>query len=83
MGGDDKGLDEVPLCHAIGSFPQADLGCGNPAWGMRCAGKFGTKKYWSTSGEDTAIVNSVAAIDSCLREPVGVGQCANIRGVME
>jgi len=54
-----------------------------PNFWTRLTSKFGTKKYWSTSGEDTAIVNSVAAIDSCLREPVGVGQCANIRGVME
>lgn len=46
-------------------------------------GKFGTKKYWTDNGEDASIVNTVYAIDSCLREPVSVGQCRDIRGVME
>eukprot|EP00238_Polyblepharides_amylifera_P001541 CAMPEP_0196573262 /NCGR_PEP_ID=MMETSP1081-20130531/3192_1 /TAXON_ID=36882 /ORGANISM="Pyramimonas amylifera, Strain CCMP720" /LENGTH=234 /DNA_ID=CAMNT_0041890907 /DNA_START=71 /DNA_END=775 /DNA_ORIENTATION=+ len=49
----------------------------------RLAGKFGTKKYWTENGNDTSIVNTVAAIDSCLREPIGVGQCSKIKGVLE
>jgi hypothetical protein len=46
-------------------------------------GKFGTKKYWTTNGEDTSIVNTVSAIEACLREPISVGQCREIRGVLE
>lgn len=46
-------------------------------------GKFGTKKYWTTNGEDTSIVNTVSAIEACLREPISVGQCRDIKGVLE
>eukprot|EP00976_Prorocentrum_cordatum_P062773 1176844-Prorocentrum_minimum.AAC.1 len=45
--------------------------------------KFGTKKYWTENGEDVSIVNTVFAIDNCLREPMSVGQCRDIRGVLE
>jgi hypothetical protein len=44
----------------------------------RLAGKFGTKKYWSEHGQEAAIVNAVNAIDVCLREPMGVGQCVKV-----
>jgi len=49
----------------------------------RLAGKFGTKFFWREQGEDVAIVNAVAAIDNCLREPIGKLQCSNIRGELE
>lgn len=44
----------------------------------RLSGKFGTKFYWQEKGEDSAIVNAVAAIDACLREEPGRGQCSDI-----
>ena len=49
----------------------------------KLAGKFGTKFYWQDNGEDVAIVNAVAAIDNCLREPIGRLQCSTIRGDLE
>ena len=49
----------------------------------RLAGQFGNKFYWRENGEDVSIVNAVAAIDNCLREPMGRGQCATIRGELE
>ena len=49
----------------------------------KLAGKFGTKFYWQDNGEDVAIVNAVAAIDNCLREPIGRLQCSNIVGELE
>lgn len=49
----------------------------------RLAGRFGTKFYWRDNGEDVAIVNAVAAIDNCVREPMGRGQCSTIRGELE
>jgi hypothetical protein len=49
----------------------------------KLAGKFGTKFYWQDNGEDVAIVNAVAAIDNCLREPMGRLQCSTIRGELE
>ena len=30
-----------------------------------------------------AIVNAVAAIDNCVREPMGRGQCSSIKGELE
>lgn len=39
--------------------------------------------YWQEKGQDVSIVNAVAAIDNCLREPIGRGQCSNIRGELE
>eukprot|EP00887_Chlorella_sp_A99_P007811 scaffold20.g7811.t1 len=44
----------------------------------RLAGRFGTKRYWQTQGQDVAIINAVAGIDNCLREP-----CLSILGVLE
>lgn len=49
----------------------------------RLAGKYGTKFFWVDNGQDVAIVNTVAAIDNCLREPIGRGQCNDIRGELE
>uniref|UniRef100_A0A7S0RBZ3 TPM domain-containing protein n=1 Tax=Pyramimonas obovata TaxID=1411642 RepID=A0A7S0RBZ3_9CHLO len=54
-----------------------------PNFWTRLTSKFGTKKYWTENGEDVSIVNTVFAIDNCLREPVSVGQCRDIRGVLE
>jgi hypothetical protein len=44
----------------------------------RLASKFGTKRYWQEAGQEAAIVNAVNAIDLCLREPMGVGQCVKV-----
>jgi hypothetical protein len=41
------------------------------------------RKYWQENGEDVAIVNAVAAIDNCLREPMGRSQCSTLRGELE
>lgn len=49
----------------------------------RLASKYGVKKYWQSSGEESAIVNAVSAIDTCFREPVGRGQCSQIQGTMD
>jgi hypothetical protein len=49
----------------------------------RLASKFGTKFYWTENGEDVAIVNAVAAIDNCLREPISKLQCSTLRGELE
>ena len=49
----------------------------------RLAGRFGTKFFWQEQGQDAAIVNAVAAIDNCVREPMGRLQCASIRGELE
>ena len=49
----------------------------------KLAGKFGTKVYWQDNGEDVAIVNAVAAIDNCLREPIGRLQCSTVVGELE
>lgn len=44
----------------------------------RLANKYGTKFYWQNAGEEAAIEATVNAIDACLREPQGRGQCATI-----
>ena len=49
----------------------------------RLAGRFGTKFYWRENGEDVAIVNAVAAIDHCMREPMSKLQCNDIQGELE
>jgi hypothetical protein len=49
----------------------------------RLAGRYGAKKDWVNNGQDATIVNTVAAIDNCLREPIGRGQCGDIRGELE
>lgn len=59
-----------------------DLSVPRTFW-SRLAGRFGTKFYWRDNGEDAAIVNAVAAIDNCLREPLGKLQCNTIRGELE
>eukprot|EP00884_Botryococcus_braunii_P001185 jgi/Botrbrau1/11067/Bobra.0302s0009.1 len=46
----------------------------------RLSGKYGTKFYWQDRGEEAAIKNAVSAIDTCLREPIGRGQCSLIQG---
>ncbi len=45
----------------------------------RLAGKYGAKSYWQNAGEEAAVEAAVAAIDKCVREPQGRGQCANIQ----
>lgn len=59
-----------------------DLSVPRSFW-SRLSGKYGTKFYWQEKGEDVAIVNAVAAIDNCLREPIGKLQCSDIRGELE
>jgi len=49
----------------------------------RLASKFGNKFFWQEQGEASAMLNAVASIDTCLREPIGRGQCANITGITE
>ncbi|PSC76021.1 thylakoid lumenal kDa chloroplastic [Micractinium conductrix] len=49
----------------------------------RLAGRYGTKFYWQDNGQDLSIVNAVAAIDNCVREPMGRAQCSTIRGELE
>lgn len=49
----------------------------------RLASKYGVKKYWQSSGEESAIVNAVSAIDTCFREPVGRLQCSQIQGTLD
>ena len=44
----------------------------------RVQSKYGTKFYWQNNGEEAAIEAAVGAVDKCLREPVGRGQCADI-----
>jgi len=46
----------------------------------RLAGKFGNKFYWQEKGEEASILSAVSAINTCLREPPGRLQCANIQG---
>lgn len=59
-----------------------DLAIPRSFW-SRLSGKYGTKFYWQDQGEDVAIINAVAAIDNCLREPIGKLQCTTIRGELE
>lgn len=44
----------------------------------RLAGKYGSKFYWQEKGEEAAIEAAVNAIDACVREPQGRGQCSTI-----
>ena len=46
----------------------------------RLAGKYGTKKYWQNNGEEVSILSAVSAINRCLREPIGRGQCSQVDG---
>ncbi|KFK24794.1 hypothetical protein AALP_AA8G025800 [Arabis alpina] len=45
----------------------------------RLAGKYGNMFYWKEKGEDASIEAAVMAISSCLREPVGPNNCAEIQ----
>ncbi|CAG9465323.1 unnamed protein product [Pedinophyceae sp. YPF-701] len=56
-----------------------DLSVPRSFW-TRLSSKYGVKKYWSTEGEGTAILNTVSAIDTCLREPEGPGKCSKVQG---
>ena len=49
----------------------------------KVAGKFGNKFYWSDQGPDRAIINSVNAIDSCVREPEGRFKCTKLQSLEE
>ncbi len=44
----------------------------------RLAGKYGTKFFWQNNGEEAAVEAAVNAINACMREPQGRGQCATI-----
>ncbi|RMZ54485.1 hypothetical protein APUTEX25_002061, partial [Auxenochlorella protothecoides] len=46
----------------------------------KVAGRFGNKFYVEEQGRDVAIINAVAAVDHCLREPIDRTQCSEIRG---
>ncbi|KAL6769171.1 CPLD31 [Auxenochlorella protothecoides x Auxenochlorella symbiontica] len=49
----------------------------------KVAGRFGNKFYVEEQGRDVAIINAVAAVDHCLREPIDRTQCSEIRGELE
>ncbi|KAJ4832434.1 hypothetical protein Tsubulata_042894 [Turnera subulata] len=54
-----------------------DLGIPRSFW-SRLAGKYGNLFYWKEKGEDASIESAVMAISSCLREPVGPGNCSEV-----
>lgn len=54
-----------------------DLDIPRSFW-SRLAGKYGNMFYWKEKGEDASIEAAVMAISSCLREPVGANNCAEI-----
>ena len=49
----------------------------------KVAGKFGNKFYWRDEGPDRAIINSVNAIDFCLREPESRFKCTQLNSLEE
>ncbi|XP_024010209.1 thylakoid lumenal 15.0 kDa protein 2, chloroplastic-like [Eutrema salsugineum] len=55
-----------------------DLDIPRSFW-SRLAGKYGNMFYWKEKGEDASIEAAVMAISSCLREPVGPNNCAEIK----
>ncbi|CAN8257278.1 unnamed protein product [Cochlearia groenlandica] len=55
-----------------------DLDIPRSFW-SRLAGKYGNMFYWKDKGEDASIEAAVMAISSCLREPVGANNCAEIQ----
>ncbi|CAD5334737.1 unnamed protein product [Arabidopsis thaliana] len=55
-----------------------DLDIPRSFW-SRLAGKYGNMFYWKEKGEDASIEAAVMAISSCLREPVGRNNCAEIQ----
>ncbi|CAN7037261.1 hypothetical protein IGI04_004336 [Brassica rapa subsp. trilocularis] len=54
-----------------------DLDIPRSFW-SRLAGKYGNMFYWKEKGEDASIEAAVMAISSCLREPVGANNCAEV-----
>lgn len=75
----DPGLGNILNFNVGGNI---DLMVPSNFW-PRLASKYGVKKYWQSSGEESAIVNAVSAIDTCFREPVGRLQCSQIQGTMD
>nr|XP_043639171.1 thylakoid lumenal 15.0 kDa protein 2, chloroplastic [Erigeron canadensis] len=55
-----------------------DLDIPRSFW-SRLAGKYGNMFYWKEKGEDASVEAAVMAISSCLREPVGVNNCAEVK----
>ncbi|UPQ99485.1 thylakoid lumenal 15.0 kDa protein [Chloropicon primus] len=49
----------------------------------KVAGKFGNKFYWQDQGADRAIINSVNAIDFCVREPESRLKCTKLSSLEE
>ena len=62
--------------------PHTPLPSATQNFWTRLANRFGSKFYQQEHGQSDSILNTVAAIDACLREPVGRGQCANIAAVV-
>lgn len=77
VGGVLRGSTQSPLS----SFPPAITNLQN-FW-SKVAGRFGNKFYVEEQGRDVAIINAVAAVDHCLREPIDRTQCSEIRGELE
>merc|ERR1712176_354782 len=44
----------------------------------KVAGKYGNKFFWQNEGPEAAIMSSVDAIETCLREPEGRLKCARL-----
>ncbi|KAF8395260.1 hypothetical protein HHK36_019202 [Tetracentron sinense] len=55
-----------------------DLDIPRSFW-SRLAGKYGNMFYWKEKGEDASIEAAVMAISNCLREPVGVNNCSEVK----
>ncbi|XP_028775199.1 thylakoid lumenal 15.0 kDa protein 2, chloroplastic-like isoform X4 [Neltuma alba] len=55
-----------------------DLDIPRSFW-SRLAGTYGNIFYWKEKGEDASIEAAVAAISSCLREPVGPNNCSEVK----
>lgn len=55
-----------------------DLDIPRSFW-SRLAGQYGNIFYWKEKGEDASIEAAVMAVSSCLREPVGANNCAEIK----
>jgi hypothetical protein len=72
----------ISVLGTLSFVPASACPCPQNFW-TRVAGQFGNKFYWQEQGLDVAIVNTVAAIDNCMREPIGRDQCKAIRGELE
>ncbi|PWA81366.1 thylakoid lumen 15.0 kDa protein [Artemisia annua] len=55
-----------------------DLDIPRSFW-SRLAGKYGNMFYWKEKGEDASVEAAVMAISTCLREPVGANNCAEVK----